>query len=314
MKPIVATWCLAAALCAGCCTPPACPQTARSLDEVVDAYNANAAAAPRLWARAKITVKLADALAAFSLDTGNLILSKSDKPLGPHDFVIIGREGGTEVMRLGSSLSEGLWYYWYGAQGKAGGAYGRLDSAGGPNSSGGIDPLQLLAVLCLVEMPPRQVQVPAVIMTLQPGVPGCNDWKEPCAYVLSYIDRQPVTGRILMRRQVYFLWDDKAPARPFRVDFIAPDGRRVMTAELKDYQPVAGTGPAPAMMPTDITISEVAQSGRKTSGVQRIRLQLSEMTADESKVRSAVFDFSRNLKVSPQVLIDADSAGGSPPR
>ena len=55
-----------ALLAAAGCQP--CPEKLVSLGQLVAEYNANAGAVPRLWARAKLSVTLADADGAFTFD------------------------------------------------------------------------------------------------------------------------------------------------------------------------------------------------------------------------------------------------------
>jgi len=272
---------LAAGGLAGCCPPP--PKVTVSVDQLVGEYNANAAAVPRLWARTEIDLKLVGDKGTLRWGTrsGLLLLSKGGDPLGAHDFVLIGKEVAEEVFRLGNSLHDGVYYYWYSAGDHQGGMYGATDLAGAPETRGlPIDPLQLLSVLCICEVPGDFRTLPAVAMSL--------DSSDPCrrAYVLTYIDRQTVSGRIGFRRKVHFHWDDRKPRRPFRIEFLDPAGRVAMTAKLADYrnieQPDADDRPdEPPVMPTRIEIV-FPDSG------SRLRLRLSEMTT-EQKFLPAVF-------------------------
>jgi len=286
-----AAWLILAACCLGLpaagCTPP-CPKTLISMDQLVDDYNANAARAPRLWARAKIDGKLAG-LGSLRGINGILVLSKdSDNKLGPYDFLLRAREMEGEL-RVGSSVDEGLYYLWYGFGQKGSAWAGRLKLAGAPGVTGLlIDPNQLLAVLCICPLPADFTDAPTVAMTM-------DTRPEHCAYVLTYIDRQPVTRRLGFRREVYFNWSHKPPAgpwwkklfappptelaqpRPFMVKFFDDQGRRIMTAKLKDYKPIDTTGmenpPTVApVMPTDIHIDWPERNSS-------VHIVLSEMTA-----------------------------------
>ncbi|MFP3938018.1 MAG: hypothetical protein ACLFVW_06715 [Phycisphaerae bacterium] len=271
---------LAAALC-GC--PPSCPETAVSVETLVEEYNENASSVPRLWARAKVAVTLTDEKGrSFSwgstspLATPNalLLLGKGPEQTGPHDFVLIGREtAAVELFRLGSNVDEGVYYLWYrfGEHGQA--WFGRHEYAGAPGVEQlPLDPNQLVSVLSVSELPDDFTTLPVAAMTLS---------RDPCAYVVSYIDRQPVTGKILFRREVYFRWSDDRPRRPFRVNLFDNNGDRVMTAELDRYRPVGDTGrDDPPEMPTDIRIS---WPQRRSS----VHLVLSDMTAEDRWSRKA---------------------------
>jgi hypothetical protein len=80
---------------------------------------------------------------------------------------------------------------------------------------------------------------------------------------------------------VYFRWSDREPRRPFRVNLLDDTGRRVMTAELDRYRPVADTGrEPPPVMPTDIRIAWPERGSR-------VRLLLSDMTAEDRWSRAA---------------------------
>ncbi|HUU58768.1 MAG TPA: hypothetical protein VMZ50_04435, partial [Phycisphaerae bacterium] len=134
---------LAAGGLAGCCPPP--PKVTVSVDQLVGEYNANAAAVPRLWARAEIDLKLVgdNGTLRWGTRSGLLLLSKGGGRLGSHDFVLIGKEVAEEVFRLGKSLQDGVYYYWYSAGSHQGGMYGATNLAGAPGTRGlPIDPLQ----------------------------------------------------------------------------------------------------------------------------------------------------------------------------
>ncbi|HAU39180.1 MAG TPA: hypothetical protein DCX07_15880 [Phycisphaerales bacterium] len=307
----------AAALLAGC---EQCPTTLFPMEQVVAEYNANARAAPRLWARAKIEMTLADeagravtlgSASPLASPNGLLLLAKDGaRPLGPHNFALIGRELGQEVFRLGASAEEGVYYLWYRAGDKGGAWYGRNQFAGAPGVRGvSIDPNQLLAVLTLCELPPDSTAFPAVALTMS---------RDPCAYVLTYIERQSVTGKIVFRREIYIRWSDRDRREPFLVKFFDNQGRRIMTAHLRDYRPIDTPAPEDdaeaarrqaanldAVMPTDIEIVWEDWPGR-TSPVRRLRMVLSEMTtADKWATESCRFRENLPPNLRP-VLIDED--------
>lgn len=295
----------------GC--PQQCPTTQLSIDELVGAHNANAAAVPRLWARAKISVTLNDppltwgSTLSLAPPNGLLLLFKGDDPLGPHDFVLVGREiAGVELFRVGSSTAQGVYYFWYTFGDQAAAFWGRHALAGAPKLEGlPLDPGQLLAVLGVVQVPGDRGPLPAAAMRMS---------TDPCAYVLTYIDRQPLSNRIGLRRDVYYRWSDEQPARPFRVDFLSPEGRRVLTARLDDYAEIAPgpdepvEGPRP-MMPTDIVLEPVAWPGEdKPNPLRRVHIVLSEMTTDPDRGMREACDFDP-----PTANIHQVDAGLSPP-
>ncbi|MBL7134278.1 MAG: hypothetical protein ISS78_09285 [Phycisphaerae bacterium] len=280
---------LGAAFC-GCVR---CPDTHVSIDHLVRDYNSNAAAVPRLWARVKMDITLADEKGrtfAWSSATPNglLVLAKSANRLGPHDFVLIGREMGQELFRVGASLTEGVYYCWYRFGGKAVALWGRQELAGAPGIKAlPMEPYQLLAVLGICELPADLTKLPTVAMAMS---------RNPCAYVLTYVDREPISNRITFRSQMYFRWSDTEPRRPFLINFFSPDGRRVMAARMENYKPVEIVDvkkppPGPVVMPTDITI-EIC--GRQKGPIRRIHMVLSKMTTADKWQRSAV-RFGENL-------------------
>jgi len=259
----------------GSCEP--CPATLVSQEQLVAEYNANAAMVPRLWARAKVQVKFVDAKGrAFTWGStllppnALLHLRKGAGRLGPHDFLLHGREAGQEVFRAGVSTADGVYYFWTHYGGEGGGLYGRNALAGAAGvEQMPIDPHQLLSVLGITELPADFTQPPTVLMRM-------DDRPQHCAYVLTYIDRQPITGKIVSRREAYFDWHDRRPRRPFQINFFDEHGRSVMIATMKAYKPITAEDvdnppAAPAEMPTDIKITW-PQKGSE------IHIVLSEMT------------------------------------
>ena len=263
-----------------------CPDTLVTLDELVGEYNANADAVPRLWARAKIAVSLRaeDGLeitwgSTSSMATPNgLLLLWKRRPLGPHDFVLIGREtAAVELFRLGSNTRRGEYYFWFRFGGRGGAWWGHLDRAGAPGVRGlPIDPMQLLSVLSICRLPDDPTALPAVAMSMQ-------NKRDDCAYVVTYIDRQAVSGRVLLMRELFFRWSDEKPRHPYKINLLDPAGRRVLTAKLSDYRPIDVSDlddppPFDPAMPTDIEIVCHDVGGLRTA-VRRIHVVLSEMTA-----------------------------------
>ncbi len=284
-----------AAVFTGCesTCPPA--ETIISRPQLVTEYNANAAAVPRLWARAKVKVSLKGlswgSTSPLSPPNGLMLLAKGNDKQGPHDFLLkAGEMASIDLFRLGSNTEPGIYYLQYqlGEQGQAWWGWNHL--AGAPGVDIPIDPNQLLEVLGIFELPDDFTKLPTVEVTM-----SCN----PCAYVLTYLDTQPISGNIGFKREVYINWDTAKPRRPFMVNFFGPDGRRIMTAKLKDYKPIDTTGmdnpPAsPPIMPTDI---EIAWPEKKTS----VHIMLSEMTTEEKWMREACQFKPGNL---PQVHVD----------
>jgi len=298
---------LLALTAAGC--PRPCPTTMVPLESLVAEYNANAASVPRLWARARIQLTLTTPSGlgltvgtVSPLDPPNalLLLSRGANPLGPHNFVLIGRETASlELLRVGSSAEEDVYYLWYGFGDRTRAWWGRNKFAGAPGvAEMPIDPNQLLAVLGVCPLPADFTQPPTVAMTMN-ATPG------QCAYVLTYIDRQPVTRRLTFRREIHFRWDKDEPRRPFLVHFFDAEGRRIMTATLKDYRPIkAAHLPAPpaaaSVMPTDI---EINWPERKS----RVHIVLSEMTtADKWQVEACRFREHLPISMPPDHVVQVD--------
>jgi hypothetical protein len=277
----------------GCVLPPPCPEKLVPLSELVRQYNMNADAVPRLWARADMSVTLAGAATGvgdFTWRSGSptclLLLAKGTDRLGPQDFVLVGREtAAMELFRLGVSTEQGEYYFWYRFGDRKGAWCGRTATAAAPGMAGvPLDPMQLLSVLAVCPLPADQTSIPAVVVGMR-NTPG------DCAYVVTCLDRQPVSGRILLRREMFFRWGDQPPRRPYRVDLFDPAGRRVMTAELKDYRPIDVSKlddrpPVQPDMPTDIDVAWNDQPGLRPL-VRRIHMVLSEMTAEDKWDRSA---------------------------
>jgi hypothetical protein len=112
MRTVMAAAMAAAlAVISGCAAP--CPQKLVPLETLVAEHNANARCVPRLWARVRLAVTLASeggwtftwgSTSPAATASGLLLLAKGDDPLGPHDFVLIGREtAAVELFRVGSS-------------------------------------------------------------------------------------------------------------------------------------------------------------------------------------------------------------------
>jgi len=265
---------------AGCVKPPA---TMLSRAQLVGQYNANARQVPRLWARAKIALLIRDeqgrlipwgSTSPLASPNGLLLLAK-DRP-GQADFTLIGREAGQELFRLGigprGAGGPDAYYLWY-KLGQQGQAYWGLRALAGAEGIDELplDPVHLVGVLGVVELPDDFTRLPTVAVTMQD--------KPPYAYVATYVDRQPVSGDILFRRRLYLRWSDTAPPRPFRMDLLDNAGRTVMVADLADYQGIAAAdvpaGESAPVMPADITLTWPGRGSR-------IHIVLSEMTAADT--------------------------------
>ncbi len=300
-----------AALSLGC--PPPCPETYVPLQTLVAEHNANASRVPDLWARAKIAVRHKSGLtwgstSPLATPNGLLLLGQGEDPDGPHDFVLVGREtAAAEVFRVGANVEQGIYYFWLhmGEQGQA--WWGWNEYAGAPGiRSLPIDPHQLLAVLGVTPLPGDLTALPAVCVSM-------DRTRGECAYVLTYVARQPVTERVLFRREMYFRWADDEPRRLYKVNIFDNDGRRVMTARLDDYEPIdnpdAPPGASRPIMPTDIRIAWVPWPDRPAE-VEAVHIVLSEMTVGRGDPAVASeFDPPAAL---PQVQVDAhlDRGGG----
>lgn len=271
---------LVAAL-SGCITPkPPCPSTVIDLDQLVGDYNDNAHKVTTLWAKAHISLTLADDKgrvvswgSMLGAPNGYLLLDKTTRRAGVPDFALQGKESGRPLFQVGSSTVDDAYYIWYslGGSSRGGAWYGKIENAGAPGSETLlIDPMGLVSLLGILELPPDYSQVPTVALTMS---------SDPCAYVVTYIDRQPQTKKILFKREVYFTWANGKMPQPFQVIFVAPDGRRIVKATLKNYKPIPGTGTAgkEATLPTDIEMTEIPWQGR-TSHLRNIHLVLSEIT------------------------------------
>ena len=113
----------------------------------------------------------------------------------------------------------------------------------------------------------------------------------------------PLTGRIGFRREVYFRWEAGEPIRPFMVRFFDRTGRRVLTARLADYRPVAlpdaEDGAEPPVMPTDITLEpEVWPPTKLPDGtvvdpthnpLLRLRIRLSDMRMNKGLPAACIY-------------------------
>jgi len=233
-------------------------------------------------------------------------MKKGPETPGTHDMVLIGRELSHQVFRVGISRQDGVYYMWTQVP-KPRAMWGQTQLAGAPGIKLlPIDPTGLQAVLGICSLPDDLTSMPVVTMKMDTR-PGHY------AYILSYIDRQPISNRMVLRREFRFGWDEKrtkllseclwGPRRHRRleaVNFFNSRGRCVMTATVKDYKPVDVSGldnppktktKNPPIMPTNIRITWFDDRGRKTADV---RLVLSQLTAEQI-FADEIFQFRPNL-------------------
>lgn len=295
---------LGVSICAGC---EVCPREHVPLQVLVAEHNANAAKVPRLWANARVS-------AAFTPENGLPVLWGSTSPLtpynarlrfwkqtaGPPDFVLVGQEVGQELFRVGIDADAGLYYAWMNIGKGAQALVGRTRLAGAPGVEAiPVDPMQLVSVLGITELPTELRRLPAVTLQMR---------TRPCAYVVRYWDWQPTTGQMKLWREVWYTWQDNRPRLPFKVFLFDARGRVRMTADVGNYRPIEWAGPrdgAP-IMPTDFRIR---WPGIK--GVQRaasIHLTLSDMSTTRAFLRS-YFNYRSHLPAGlPETQVDASVA------
>ncbi len=272
----------------GCELSSRCPSIddAAPLDVVIAGYNANASRIPRLWSYARVAATFRETPSDLGVSWGStsplaepnarLFLTKQADPLAAPEFLLLIKEAGREVSRLGTSTADNAYYFWYLFGDHAGGLWGQLNLAGAPNLRDlPIDPTQLLAALAVMELPYSQLRPPFVIQSYA---------TDPCAYVLTFIDRQPVTNKLLARREIYFDRRQGKAIRPIRVMIYDDRGREVLRGDLADYQPIESPDarndvPQP-VMPTDIRLH-----WRKTGSEMHITLE--GMTTEDRVVPEA---------------------------
>jgi len=264
------------------------------LQSLVAEYNANARSVPMLAAYAEIDFTVYDettglGLTMWSSPNGLLRMKKGPKPHDTHDMVLIGREISQQVMRVGTSRKDNVYYMWT-LMPEAQAMWGKMKYAGAPGIRLlPIDPTGLQSVLGICRLPSDQSKTPAVTLRMD-TTPG------KFAYVLQYVDKQPISNSLVCRREFRFAWDEERPdgisellwgkQRPRRleeVNFFDAKGRKVMSAAVGDYQPIdvstlEDPPPSDPIMPTDIKITWFNDRQEKTAAV---RLRLSQLTAEE---------------------------------
>jgi len=283
----------------GCSQP--IPKTQVSLRELVAEYNENAGSVPMLAAYADIELTMFG-LPIWSSPNGLLRMRKGPKPLGPHDMVLIGREVSKQVMRVGSSSNDNVYYMWT-LMPETRALWGHAKLAGAPGIKHlDIDPMGLQAVLGICQLPSDQSKLPAVTLKM-------DTTKGRYAYVLGYVTRQPASDKHIMRREYRFAWDEERPdglselfwgkQKPRRleeVNFFDTDGRKVMSATVGDYKPISADSmedgkPGDPVMPTDIRITWFNDRQKIRASV---RLRLSQLHSEETW-DAEVCDFLNNV-------------------
>ena len=306
-------------IAAGGCGQPL-PKAQITLDELVAEYNANASAVPMLAAYTDIEFTAYHEATGLSLPlwsspNGLLRIKKGPDPLGAHDMVLIGREVSKQVLRVGTSRKENVYYMWT-LMPEARAMWGRMQLAGAPGIKlMPIDPTGLQAVLGICQLPADQSNTPAVTLQMD-TTPGRY------AYVLDYVSRQPVSNRIVVRREFRFAWDEKRHSWLAEIlwgkekrrlldeiNFFDARGRRIMSAAVGNYEPVdvsAMDNPpeTPPIVPTDIRITWFNDRKQKTASV---RLQLSQMTTEETW-DTEICEFLKNVPadIPPDKVIQID--------
>lgn len=225
-------------LLAGC---QPCPDRLYTLDELAGAHNARAAEIPALRAKAEIQLTLSrpgSLPVTVRVTSGNLLLLKDPAdPFGMQYLLLRGRELNKELFRLGSDADAGVYYFWVDAgEGAAGAWWGREAHIGKPGVAVPFDPTQVAGVLGVLPWPIGASQPPYAL--LWPRRPA-SDWDaEPCEYAVQLLAPRPLRAGLYCRREV--LLDRRDEGHPIRrVNLYDTFSRRVMTAELSDYQPVA---------------------------------------------------------------------------
>ncbi|MDP6046797.1 MAG: hypothetical protein QGG25_14410 [Phycisphaerae bacterium] len=302
----------------GCAQP--IPKTQVSLNELVSEYNANAKAVPMIAAYADIEYTMYHestgvGLPLWSSPNGLLRMEKGPDPLGTHDMVMIGRELSRQVMRVGTSRKDNVYYMWtLIPDPKA--MWGHMKLAGAPGIENlPINPTGLQVILGICQLPDGRSKSAGVTLRM-------DTTSGRYAYVVGYISRQPVTDKLVVNKEFRFAWDEKRPnglseffwgkQKPRRleeVNFYDMNGRKVVSAQVGDYKPVeidpeAAQPKIAPIMPTRIRITWFNKRQQKTSSVL---LRLSQMTT-EKQWETDVCDFLDNVpdEISDYEIIQVD--------
>ena len=317
----VATAGLAALLtaCAGCCqAPPA--ETIVPVEQLVAEYNENAGRVMhfKAFATAAVTVyRSGVAVVRYGslkdAPYGTILLGKNpESPLGPHDFAFYMMETTEKIYGAAVSSADRLYYFWSGFKDYGGLWFGRTDLAGAVGVADGmvIDPLQLMAVLCLTPLPQDLTTLPLVTQRMK--------FECPTAYVVTVVEPLPQGAPAIAKRELYFTWEAGKPRRVHQILFLDRLGRPVMKALLDDYQSVDMTDledpqAQSPLVPTQIDVTWFDPHTEQTQARLQMRL---------SKPQASYYGFADYVRINrlpPQglldkaVLIDADLAPLSAP-
>jgi hypothetical protein len=224
----------------GCCNVN-CPDPSSlvGVETVVDEYNHNADKAPYLWARAHVKILVHDPATGIPVfrygdlvgDFNGLVLldKNPDDPAGAPNFLLkVSEPGGYTVFAMGNSLADGMFHLWY-RQNEPKAWIGRTQMAGAAGTGLPIDPL-LLANVFTIKPLPELTALPTVVQRIQTQ---CK-----CAYVLTYVDRRPLSGKILARSEYVFPWKTKGPGKLETIRFLDPVGMTAMEARIGDYRSI----------------------------------------------------------------------------
>lgn len=300
-------FCLLLLVCGGCVTE--IPKSQVSLDTLISEYNTNAEAIPRVWAYADIEyIPIHDATGLagvpISIEDGLLLLSKNpENAQGPHNFCLIGRETMSyEIFRVGVSVAQGKYYMWMRSP-KKNAMWGKTQLAGAEGVKLlPIDPLGIVSILGVSLIPDDLTNLPAVTLEMD-TIPG------QFAYVLSYIDHQPINNKIGLRRKMYFTWSDSDARKLYKVDFIDNRGRMVMSANIDDYKPidVSEMEDPPNLQPKMPTRFKIAWFNDRQQITNKVRIKLADMTAEKKWIVDACeMDIPSDIPQENIIQVDKD--------
>ena len=249
--------------------PASVPQ--RSASEIREAYNGRTAAIQRMRARAVVEVSWVDEKDKSHWEQGDgpLLVRK------PNDLALAIGKLGNVMFWLGRSDQR----YWLlelkTPQGQPTTAYvgqiDELDQLHDRQLPLPLRPDQLIDFLGVTPLPDDF----EMLMPMASG-PGVYQLRE----------KESVEGS---RR--YWWLDEKL--RPTRVGFIDSDGQVIAEASLSQYTSLPIAGAPPGAWPDVASYVEIKLPGPRAN----VKLNLSDLTTDESKFNDAQFDFDRLVKV-----------------
>jgi len=283
----------------GCVPPETSVDSARLLKN----FDENADKLPYFKAEGTLTVKAyADGwfrVFKRSEDFTVLLAKDPENPAGPCDFALYVLDLGEPVMGMGSSTVDGMYYMFIGFGQSGMCNVGRTALAGAPGIEGmsldisaaagsdkspgkgkklDINPLQLVSAFAVIPPSNDLTSMPGAILQMQG-----DHW--PFEYILTCIDRQGSTQRIVPLHRMIFDWKkDVEPRLPRRIEYLDPNGVWVMTAKIRKYKPVdvadfPNPPQDPPVMPSEIIYTwRNARSGKK---MITLTLELSDVWAPE---------------------------------